>query len=328
MTVTNTFITTDANVNRETLSDVVSRITPEDTPIVSMVGGGTTTGTHPEWGIDDLDVPAANVQAEGDTFAFAAVTPVVRVGNHTQIFTKDFVISGTQEAVDNAGNVEKTKEQKLKKALEIRKDIEFSVLSDVASLAGTSRVSGGLPSWYETNVSRGATGANGGFNQGTGLTVASTLGTQRAFAKADLDSVMESIFTAGGNVKFASVSSFVKTVFVTFMSDSNVAQFRYAADGGARTIVANADVYESAHGEIAIMPNRVQSTNAAVARNVHLIDPETVAIPALREIHEVPNLAVVSDATKGVVLAEKYLNMKNEQACGVVADVFGINATT
>ena len=38
--VANTFQSTSAVGNREQLSDVVSRITPEDTPIYSMIGKG------------------------------------------------------------------------------------------------------------------------------------------------------------------------------------------------------------------------------------------------------------------------------------------------
>ena len=45
----NTFRTTDAVGNREDLSDVVSRITPEDTPLYSMSGKEKAKSFHPEW---------------------------------------------------------------------------------------------------------------------------------------------------------------------------------------------------------------------------------------------------------------------------------------
>ena len=60
--VANTFQSTSAVGNREQLSDVVSRITPEDTPIYSMIGKGKTMGVHPEWETDTLAAPGANVQ--------------------------------------------------------------------------------------------------------------------------------------------------------------------------------------------------------------------------------------------------------------------------
>ena len=327
--VTGTFQTTAAVGNREELSDVVSRITPEDTPIYSMIPKGKFASTHPEWETDDLAAPAANAQLEGDDYTFAAIVPPVRVGNYTQIFRKDWIISNTQESIDNAGMVEKRKYQKLKKGIEIRKDAEFAIVSNTASVAGATRWSGSLPSWLETNVDRGGGGANGGFNQGTGLTVAATDGTQRAFTKALLDTVMEATYTSGGNVRHASVSPYVKSVFVTFMSDTNVASFRYAAqDGEGNSIVANADVYEGPHGKIMIHPNRVQATSAAVARNVFLIDTDMMSHPWLRQIQEDKNVAKTGDARKGVIIGEGALKVKNEAGLGVIADVFGLTATT
>lgn len=326
--VANTFQSTSAVGNREQLSDVVSRITPEDTPIYSMIGKGKVQGTHPEWEIDDLAAPAANVQLEGDEFAFGAITPPVRVGNYTQILRKEFILSETQEAVDDAGRVQKRKYQKIKKGIEIRKDVEYSIVSNVASVAGATRVSGGLPSWLTTNVSRGATGANGGFSSGTGLTVAATNGTQRAFTKALLDTVMATAYTSGANVNHVFMAPYVKSVFVTFMSDANVASFRYTADSGRKTIISNADAYEGPYGKVLIHPNRVQAVNAGVARNVFLIDTDMLEWDWLRKIQEVKDIAKTGDAEKCVLIGEGTLKVKNEKGLGVVADVFGLTAST
>ena len=326
--VTNTFQTTAAVGNREELSDVVSRITPEDTPIYSLISKGKVVSVHPEWEVDDLAPPGANVNLEGDEYDFGAVAPPVRNGNYTQIFRKDFILSNTQEAVDNAGKVEKRKYQKLKKGIEIRKDVEYSIISNVGSVGGATRVSGGLPSWIVTNVSRGATGANGGFDTGTGLTAPATNGTQRAFTKALLDTVMSQAYTSGANVDHLVVAPYVKSVFVTFMSDANVASFRYSADSGRKTIISNADVYEGPYGKVMVQPDRVMAVNAGVARNAFLIDPDMVAWDWLRKIQEDPNIAKTGDATKCVLIGEGTLHVRNEKGLGVIADVFGLSATT
>ncbi|WP_375413082.1 DUF5309 domain-containing protein [uncultured Bradyrhizobium sp.] len=326
--VANTFQTTSAVGNREQLSDVVSRITPEDTPIYSMIGKGKVNGVHPEWETDDLAAPAANVQLEGDEFAFGAITPPVRVGNYTQILRKEFILSETQEAVDDAGRVQKRKYQKIKKGIEIRKDVEYSIVSNVASVGGATRVSGGLPSWLVTNVSRGASGANGGFSSGTGLTVADTPGTQRAFTKALLDTTMSAAYTAGANVNHLFVAPYVKSVFVTFMSDANVASFRYTADSGRKTIISNADAYEGPYGKILVHPDRVMAVNAGVAKRAFLIDTDMVEWDWLRKIHEVKDIAKTGDADKCVLIGEGCLRVKNEKGLGVIADVFGLTAST
>lgn len=327
--VTNTFVSTSSNTNKEQLSDVVSRITPEDTPIYSMIPKGKLTGTHPEWSIDELDAPGDNAQAEGDDYTFSATDSPEKVGNYSQIFRKSWVLSATQEASDDAGKVLKRKEQKLKKAIALRKDVEFSIVSNTASVDGTTRRSGGLPSWIETNVSRGSGGSNGGFNTGTKLTVAATNGTQRAFSKTLLDTTMQAVYTSGGNAGHLFVSPYVKSVFVTFMSDSNVASFRYAVSQGGKqnTIVATADIYEGPFGKVMVHPNRVMTT-AATARNAFLIDSDLVSFDWLRKMQEDKNVAKTGDADKGVIIGEGALRVKNEAGLGIIADIFGLTASS
>lgn len=328
--VTGTFTTATPVGNRESLSDVVSMITPRDTPIYSDISHPDVDRAFFEWEIDTLAAPGANTQLEGDTFTFATVSPVTRVAEYTQILRKDWSISGSQEASNNAGSAEKRKRVQLKRGIEIKKDVEFSIVSNVASVGGQTRVSGGLPSWLTTNVSRGGGGgANGGYNSGTKLTVAATNGTQRAFTQTLLDAVMQSAYSAGADVKKAYVSPYAKGVFVTFMSNSNVATFRYMAESGNNNkIVSNADVYASPWGEIEIVPNRVMAGSAGVARNVFLVDPEMLGWAWFRAIANVPDLAKVADSEQGVILGEGGLKAVNEAGCGVVADIFGLTAST
>lgn len=326
--VTNTFQTTSAKVNREELSDVISRITPEDTPIYSLVEKVSFDTTHPEWAVDDLAAPAANIQLEGDEYTFGATTPAVRYGTYTQIMRKDGIISGTQDATKNVG-VEQIKYQKLKKGVELRKDVEFAIVDANAQVAGATREFGSLSSWLTSNVSRGATGANGGYNSGTGLTAAPTNGTQRAFTKTLLDTVMQSGYTSGANFRHLVVSPYVKSVFVTFMSDTNVASFRYAASTGKEnSIIANADVYEGPFGKVMVHPNRVMAGSAGLARNAFLIDTEFLEFGWFRKIKEDKEVAKTGDAQKFVLIGEGALKPKNEKGLGVVADVFGLTSST
>lgn len=328
--ITNTFTTANAVGNREELSDVVSRITPEDTPIYSLMEKGKCVSIHPEWETDDLAAPGENAREEGEDYAFDAVAPPARLGDYTQIIRKDWVISGTQEVVSEAGNVQKRKYQKLKKGVEIRKDVEFAIVSNTASVTGAKRYLGGLPSWIATNVSRGSGGANGGFSSGTGLTVAATDGTQRAFTKAIMDNVMSQGYASGANFSHLVAAPYIKSVFVTFMSDANVASFRYAvSSGGERnTIIATADMYEGPYGKILILPNRVQASNASTARNAFFLDKDYLEFLWLRKIQEDKDIAKTGDADKGVIIGEGTLKVSNEKGLGVAADLFGLTAST
>ena len=328
----NTYVTTDAKLNREELSSVVNRITPEDTPVYSMAGKASCRTTHPEWSTDELAAPAANAQPEGDEYSFAMTTAPKRLKNHTQIFSKSFIISGTQEAIAekgaNAARVEASKYQRAKKGVELRKDVEFAILSATASSAADPRKMGGLPTWIETNATRGSRGANGGYKQATGLTTAPNAGTKRAFTKALLDETMQKVYKSGGNVRKVVLSPYCKSVFTSFMSSPNVAQFRKEAKGAHNAIVATADMYIGDFGTVGMVPNRVMAGNAALASNIFLISPDMLDFAWLRPIMDAENVPQGSDAKRGVILGEGTICVKNEKGIGVIADVFGLTSTT
>lgn len=323
--VANTVLTTAAVGNREELDDFVSMITPTDTPIYTMAGKEKASSKHPEWEFEDLDTPADNAQPEGNEYSFDSVTPPTRVGNYTQIFNKTFRFSGTQQAVDNAGNAEKRTHEMMKKGKALRKDIELSLLANTASTNTDPRRSGGLPTWITSNDSRGSSGAEGGFSGG--VTTVETTGTQRAFSKALLDTVLQLVYDSGGDVTTVVTSSYNKGVFATFMSDSNVASFRYAAGKGTNTIIGTADIYESPWGAVKVQADRVMGTGATYARRVFVLDPSMVKWCSLRPIQE-DEVAKTGDAENGVLIAEGCLKVVNEAGIGVVADVFGLTASS
>jgi len=325
--ITNTVRTTNAVGNREELSDVVSRITPEDTPIYSMIEKGKAKSVHPEWETDDLAAPGDNAREEGEEYDFDKVDAPARVGNYTQILRKSWIISGTQEEVDEAGKVQKRKYQKAKKGVEIRKDTEFAIVSNQGSVGGAIRRLGGLPSWITSNVSRGAGGANGGFV--SGFTVAATNGTQRAFTKAIMDGVMQQGFNNGAKFKHVVGSAYIKSVFVTFMSDANVAPFRYSVEskGQRNTIIATADFYEGPFGKVLVHPSTIQST-AALARNAFFLDTDFLEFLWLRKIQEDTKVAKTGDADKGVIIGEGTLKVSNEKGLGIAADLYGLTASS
>jgi len=329
--VTNTFRASSATTNRESLSDVISMITPEDTPIYSMIGKGKAEAVKPEWSVDDLATPTRNIREEGDDYTFSQVTPPARLANFTQIFRKDWIISNTQEVTSEAGTATKRKRTKLKRGVELRKDVEFSIVDTLPSLGGNIRQSGTLTTWLATNTSRGVSGTNGGFNTSTGLTVAPGAGTQRAFTKVIMDTVMQSIYNNGGTSKSLVVSPYVKSVFVSFMSDSSVAAFRYNVDKGGsakNTVVATADYYEGPFGRVMVVPNRVMAGSATVARNAFFVDPDFLEWKWLRPIKEDANVAKTGDAERGVLIGEGTLAVKNEKGLGVAADLFGLTSST
>src|SRR4030095_9984846 len=121
----------------------------------------------------------AVVQGDDVGSTFTAVSPTVRVGNHTQTSRKEFIISRTERIVNKAGRDDEVSYQSAKKGNELLRDIEMSCCANVASVAAASAVApraAGFGAWVATNIDGGG-GTAGGFNVGTGLVVAYTPGT-------------------------------------------------------------------------------------------------------------------------------------------------------
>ena len=88
---------------REDLADVIYNIAPTETPFMSNAGKGSASQTNYEWQTDGLTAAAANAQLEGDDAANLAAVATTRLGNFTQISTKVIGVSGSDQAVTNAG---------------------------------------------------------------------------------------------------------------------------------------------------------------------------------------------------------------------------------
>lgn len=331
--LTNTFDTYDAVGNREELGDSIYLLTPHETPFMSMIKKGKCKTTHPEWQTDTNASPDTdNAYVQGAEYTYEETNPTTRVGNYTQISRKTRIIANTQEKTDKAGRKSEIKRE-IRKALQEHKvDMECIILSNQASVAGSSSVAaktGGFAAWLETSTSLGSGGADGGFNQSTGVVDAATNGTQRAFTKALMDDLIETNRNNGGKASTLMVSNYVKRVFSTFMSDSNVAAFRTSLSGKKQgTIYGAADLYVSDFGPITVVPN-VQMTRkgATLARNAFLIDKDMVELQTFRPT-AVKTPAEDSDAIKKVIITEYALKVHNEAAHGKIADLYGMTASS
>lgn len=301
---------------REDLSNVISNISPEETPFISNVGKGKAKNTFYEWQIDSLASPdSANAVVEGDEAAFSTPAATTRLGNYTQISRKTLIISGTVEAVDKAGRKSEEAYQMAKRGAEIKRDMETMALANQAAVVGnttTPRRTAGLPAWLTSNVSRGATGANGVLTNGV-PTTAATDGTARAFTEALLKPVLQSVWTSGGSLKMLMVGPGNKVAASGF---AGIAQQRFNVEGAKQsTIIGAADIYVSDFGNVTIVPNRFQRN-----RDAFVLDPAYAEIVYLRPMFR-EKLAKTGDAEKSQMIVEWGLKVNNEAAHGVVADL-------
>jgi hypothetical protein len=168
----------------------------------------------------------------------------------------------------------------------------------------------GLLAWLSTNVSRGSGGSSGGFSSGD--VAAATNGTQRTFTEDQLKAVMVSAFNHGAHPSQIYMSGADKQVFSTF---AGIADIRADATKGKTTIYGAADFYSSDFGLLAAIPHPYGLTRDAV-----FVDPEMVALATLRPWNTTP-LAKSGDSERFMLIGEHTLEVRNEAAHGVAADL-------
>lgn len=150
--------------NREDLLDVITNISPTETPMFSSFGKTKAKNTTHEWLTDSLASAAANSNIEGDDYSFENLTARSRLSNQTQIFVTPVRVSDTQRAVDTAGFEDEYAYQMAKKLKEHARDIEYAIVADSASASGdtaTARTLKGVLEWISTNIESGSSSATG-----------------------------------------------------------------------------------------------------------------------------------------------------------------------
>ena len=287
------FKTYDATAIREDLSDVIYDISPTDTPFMSSIAGkGSVSNTLFEWQTEALAAAVINnYQVEGADAGTAATTVTARVTNQTQISKKVVEVSGSHEAVNNAGKKSELAHQLAKASKELKRDMEGSLLANNAAAAGnasTARETRGAAHFITTNV-----------------TDAGTSGTHAAVVEADILAAAEAVWTAGGEASTILLGATNKKL-ITAMSGRADA-IRSVSDNN--TTIQNAvDVYVSDFGTYNIVMDRFCDQDF-----VYLLDHDMWSVDYLRDFQTV-DIARAGDGEKKMLLVEYGLRCGNEAA--------------
>lgn len=316
----NTNKTYDVRTLREDLQDALISISPTDTPLMSSIGTKTASNTYFEWATVDLAAAdSSNRVLEGEAApGNDAPTNATRLGNYTQISDKVVEVSSTAEAVNGAGDAQAMAKQVAYKLRELKRDMETMIAGNVAAnagAAGTARVTAGLPAWLRTNVSRGATGANGTLSGTTSgyVNAAATDGTLRALTEAMLRTVVASCWDNGAEPSIVLCGSAVKQKISSTFTGS-ATKFKNVDD---KKVVGAVDLYVSDFGELQIVPSRFTR-----ARDVFVLDPAYARIAYLQRTKQTP-LAKTGHADRTLIAVEYGLQVDNEKAHGIIADIDG-----
>ncbi len=309
---------------REDLEDVVYRIDPDKTPFLSNLTTDTVgTQTKHEWQTQGLTAPAVNSQLEGDTITSTPNKQRSRIANYFNISRKSFGVSGTARAVNIAGVQDEYDEQRLLKSLEMKRDMEVTLLTNQAYQAGgttTARICAGLPA-YITNWDAGITLYTAPTGDGTDKWnfAAATTTCTRALTLSQMNTATYNAVVKGAVPNMALMSAYQKKAFsqLALTSTSGAVQLRYNnPDAMQGKLISAVEMWQSDYGAIQVVPDLQMDLDPGVAAittnkyNLFILDTRYLATVYLTGRQFVSrDLGVTGDADQGYVLAEYTLRV-------------------
>ena len=296
----NTYIETAAAGVREDLADIIYRIDPDETPVVSAVARVSAKQVLTEWMLQELNPAADNAQPEGFTAVMQAVLKPVRLNNVCQIMARTVGVSNTLRVVDVVGGEDEYNRQLILRGMEVKRDLELAVTSPLVRTITDPRHMSGLPCFCVI-CSRCATGF---MHIGDGSN-AGTPGTARDLTLSLLDSAVQQCWQAGGKPTLAIMSGNIKAYFATLSQGGTgnavVAQNIQSVTAREQVTIQGAvDVYRTNFGTIDLAPDRF-----CPAHQILLIDPDYVELAPLPERDFVEQTyATTGDNSQGGVVFE------------------------
>jgi len=242
--------------NREDLTDVLTILAPEETPVLSLANKSKATATFNEWTVDVLATPSSTGIQEGadistytDKFAGRA-----RLGNYVQLFRRDYMVSQLQQAVESVGPA-RIAEAEAKAIREAKRDIEKTLCGDqdrsVEDGASARYQSRGLGNWL---ASAGPTDVPSNFR----TPAASINSTGTTLTENVFNGLVASIFTQTGTVDALTLvagTTLRRTVSGFARSDNNSNENVYHVNQMAvdKEITLSVNTYDSDFGIITVI---------------------------------------------------------------------------
>lgn len=295
------------------LMDEIFRISPTDTPFLTMCGKTEASQTLHEWQTDELRAPGANSRLEGaDTTEFEATTST-ELSNKTQILSVACQVSGTAEAVKQAGVGKQMAYQMALRSKELKKDLEYALLSNQKAASGSGsagRKMTGLPCWfYEAGTYDVA---------GTAPTASAAAvdGIDRDITEEMVKDMMQSIYVAGGNPDRIMAAPAIRRKLSETLT-GGATRMEMVED---KKVHATVDVYVSDFGTLKLESNRVQSVVPYAQNCAFFLDPQYWKVAYLRGF-QTKELARTGDSIKKDIIVECTLEARQPKSSGMIADI-------
>ena len=335
MAFSNTYDVTNpgsAVSNREDLTDVLTILAPEETPILSGASKKKASATNTEWTVDSLAAPVTTGIDEGaDVLAFTdQFAGRARMGNFTQKFRRDYKVSELQEAVDSVGPA-KIAEAEAKAIRELKRDVEATLCSQNVKQQATALLPykmNGLASYIDAAPAAGV-GVPTGFETPEASVYSQAQDTTTPFNESVFNDLISSIFDVNGvsngltlvaNTGLRrTISDFARLAGVSGTDADSVRTVNY--DGGSADIKLSVELYQSDHGIVSIvngnpvcMPDFDATGNKGAG---FLVNPEYYGVHELIPMgtSRLPNLG---GGERGIVDCALTLGVYHPQAHGII----------
>lgn len=286
-------ITYQDGSRREDLIDVVTNISPSETPLLTgLPMGSAATQTLHEYTTDTYAAAADDAATEAAGFTAVDLTQPSRSNNICQIFKEDILVSETEIAV--RGVVEPYNYQIQKNMVQHAKNIELALMAG-------SRASG------SSGVARRLQGVINGI-----ATNSTTRNSGASLGEADFENIMQLIWNSTG---YVATEVFTGATLRRDISGFTTAVTRFVAEDDKK-LVKPVDVYESNFGVHKIYLHR-NVPSGANALAIVAINPQFWRKSYLRPTHLLP-LAPDGDRRRGSVITEMTLEIRGEAASAAV----------
>ena len=280
----------------EDVSNIISDITPTDTPLYSMIKAEKVHARQYQYMTDTLASPSSNAQLEGFTASAGTAIPTVMITGNTQILQKTFAVSATADAVKAYGRAKETAYQLSKALKEIKKDVEFAFVgasnATAAGDATTAREMASADQLIDASVST---------DQGANATDALT--------EAQMLVNMQAVYEAGGEPSVIMCKPADSLIISGFTGSAGRSR---EFNDGTTTLTNSVNLYISPFGEYRVTLNRHQ-----MSTHMFLLDPSMWRTAVLRPFKRTL-LAKTGDSDTHMVVGELGLMHKNPKGSGQI----------
>jgi len=281
----------DMGVIREDLLDLITDLSPDSTPLMTMLGTSTANGQEHDWPEDYMSRPTSvSVAAEGAEASSNDLAAVARRRNWTGIVNQVVSVSGSAEKADFAGMSDPMAYYKKQGLTKLKLKSEFMLVNGARACgaSGSARQSDGINSV---------------------ITTSNTLASGISFEESHFNDMAQNSWNLVGDNLFDLVLTGGTTV--RKISSWTAGNTRYI-DASDKKLVRPVQVYESDFGVHRIMKH-MDVYHAATSLHLLAIKEENYKVAYFRQPFW-KELASTGDYTWGEYIAELCLETRSERA--------------